>query len=251
MSVDRKPSPTAQRGRVQVGGTIIEYTVVRSRRRRKTVEIRVDPDKGVVVAAPMRAPAAEIREIVAKRAAWIVQQTSRQLLQPRRKEFVGGESLPFLGQHLPLSVLDADVRRTVVACDRSSLSLTVPARLVGEERRIDVERAVVRWYAERAAEEILQRVRHWAGLAGLSVSLVLIRNQRKRWGSCSADGTLRFNWRLILAPPAVVDYVVVHELAHLRVRNHSPAFWAEVAKLMPDYQLQRAHLKEIGPSLTI
>jgi hypothetical protein len=79
----------------------------------------------------------------------------------------------------------------------------------------------------------------------------MIRNQRRRWGSCSADGTLRFNWRLVMAPPAIIEYVVVHELAHLRVPNHSPAFWAEVARFIPDYKARRTALRQLGPSLSL
>jgi predicted metal-dependent hydrolase len=80
---------------------------------------------------------------------------------------------------------------------------------------------------------------------------VLIRAQRQRWGSCGPDGTLRFNWRILMAPPTLIDYVVVHELAHLRYKHHDSAFWAEVSRLLPDYQLRRARLKEVGPRLSL
>jgi predicted metal-dependent hydrolase len=81
-------------------------------------------------------------------------------------------------------------------------------------------------------------------------SRVLVRDQRRRWGSCAPDGTLRFNWRILMAPPHVVDYVVVHELAHLSVRNHSSTFWAEVERILPRYREAQATLKQVGPSLT-
>jgi len=109
----------------------------------------------------------------------------------------------------------------------------------------------VKWYRERAVERLGERTEHWAKVAGRKPTGVLIRDQRQRWGSCSPDGTLRFNWRIVMAAPTLIDYVVVHELAHMQVRTHSPAFWAEVGRLMPDYGIRRALLKEQGPRLRL
>lgn len=108
----------------------------------------------------------------------------------------------------------------------------------------------MRWYKARASERLLVRTEYWAQRAGYAPTAVLVRDQRQRWGSCSPDGTLRFNWRIVMAAPALIDYVVVHELAHLRQRTHSAAFWIEVARLIPDYLLRRSRLKEVGPTLT-
>jgi len=242
---------TDERGAVKFGTTTIEYTVTRSRRRKKTIEITLDHGAGVLVAVPMDTSAEQIQQVVLKRARWIVRQASEGVLRPRRKEFVSGESLPYLGRQVRLFVEHADTRRTTVEFEHWSFRITVPAHLDGEERRAAIESAVVRWYRARAAERLGQRTERWTKLAGWAPSAVLVRDQRQRWGSCSPDGTLRFNWRIIMAPPALIDYVVVHELVHLRVRTHSAAFWTEVARLMPDYPIRRATLRELGPSLTL
>ena len=129
--------------------------------------------------------------------------------------------------------------------------IAAPDGLDEAARREAVHRAVVGWYRERAQKHLAARAAFWGQRVGYSATTVLVREQRTRWGSCSADGTLRFNWRLIMAPPELVDYVVVHELTHIRVRNHSAAFWRELAKTIPDHLPLRARLREFGRQLVI
>ena len=107
----------------------------------------------------------------------------------------------------------------------------------------------IRALADRAKDIIPQRVAHFAPLVGVTYGRITIRNQRTRWGSCSGKGNLNFNCLLMLAPPEVLDYVVVHELCHRKEMNHSPRFWAEVARVLPDYQQRRRWLKEHGGAL--
>lgn len=244
-------SASEERGAVQFGALTFEYTVTRSRRRKRTIEITLDHGADVVVVAPMRTPAERIRQVVLKRAGWIVQKTAQVVLHPRRRELVSGESLLYLGGEARLSVECADIRRTTVDFEDLSFRISVPAWLDGEERRTAIESAVVRWYKARAVEHLAQQVERWSKVVSLIPAQVLVRDQRRRWGSCSPDGKLRFNWRLIMASPMLIDYVVVHELLHLRIKNHSAAFWAEMARLMPDCKARRSALKEIGPRLTV
>lgn len=103
--------------------------------------------------------------------------------------------------------------------------------------------------ARQAGEVFLERVMHYAPLVGVSYGRITIRCQRSRWGSCSSKGNLNFNYLLMLAPPEVLDYVVVHELCHRKEMNHSPRFWAEVERVMPDYRIQKQWLKDNGTQL--
>lgn len=240
-----------ERGVVQFGATEITYTITRSPRRKRTIAITLGHGVGVLVAAPVRTSAEEIRQVVLKRAAWIVRNATEEVLCPRPREYVSGERLPYLGQEAQLVVEHAHVRRISVELEHTGFRIAVPARLDGEVRRGAIESAVVAWYRARAAEYLRQRVAHWVKVGTLAPTRILVRDQRRRWGSCSADGTLRFNWRLVLAPPPLIDYVVVHELAHLRVRNHSSVFWAEMARFMPDYKTRRSALKDMGLRLDI
>jgi predicted metal-dependent hydrolase len=240
-----------ERGQVQFGASVIDYRVLRSRRRRKTVEITIDPAAGVLVAAPAVTTGEDIRAIIARRAAWIVRHVTEEDLRPRPRRFVSGESLPYLGRQVRIQVTAAPVRRVTVRFTHWSFQIVEPEGLDEHKRRRAIERAIVQWYQARASERLRERVRCWAAVAGYSSPPVFIRSQRQRWGSCSADGTLRFNWRIVMAPPALIDYVMVHELAHLRVRNHSAEFWAILQRLMPDYERRRARLREVGPSLAL
>ncbi len=238
-------------GEVHHGDSTIAYTVTRSARRRKTVTITIEPGAGVRVAAPRRVPAAEIRALVVRRAGWILRRLGDGAAPMRpARQFLSGTSLPYLGRDVPIVVVPAAGRRVLIEFPQGQFVVCVPAALEGEERRLAVVRALERWYRARANDEIERRVQHWAPLVGAAPAAVLVRTQRQRWGSCSAKGVLRFNWRLVMAPPALIDYVVVHELAHLRVQSHAPAFWAEVARLLPDWKLLRRRLREIGPTLS-
>lgn len=241
----------SEQGQIRFGTTTISYTVLRSRRRRKTVEITLDPAEGVLVAAPLSTSCEAIRCIVAKRAGWIVRHAPDAVLCPQRKRFVSGESLPYLGRQVQLVAASAPARSVSVRFDHWSFQITVPDDLERDERRSAIERAVTRWYQARAAERLGEQARRWGALSGCTPRAVLVRSQRQRWGSCGADGTLRLNWRIIMAPLALIDYVVVHELVHLRIRNHGSEFWTAVAGLMPDYRIRRARLKELGPHLTL
>ena len=102
---------------------------------------------------------------------------------------------------------------------------------------------------QRILDQFVERVRYYESLMKLYSRRITIRNQKTRWGSCSAKGNLNFNWRLILAPEPVLDYVVIHELAHRKEMNHSPAFWAEVEKILPDYRERRKWLKTYGQTV--
>ena len=245
----KRPLPGPERDLVHFGGKVIEYTVRRSRKRKKTIEIRLD--HGVLVAAPLRTAPERIRQVVLQRAGWIVRKSAEEVLHPRRKEFVCGESLSYLGREAPVFVECTRGRRVAVGFEDWGFRIAVPTGLEGEERRSAIERAVVSWYRARAGEHLADCVERWSKVASLTPEEILVRDQRRRWGSCSTDGTIRFNWRIVMAPPELMDYLVLHELVHLRIRNHSPAFWSEMARLMPDCKARRSNLREIGPRLVI
>jgi predicted metal-dependent hydrolase len=132
-----------------------------------------------------------------------------------------------------------------------SFDVSVPAELEGEGRREAIRRAFVRWYRSRAQHRLASAVSRWSKAMGCEPRAVLTRDQRQRWGSCATDGTVRFNWRIVMAEPWLIDYVVTHELLHLRIRTHSREYWDEMARVMPDYRLRRARLKDTGSQLSL
>ncbi len=238
-------------GRVQFGDTTIDYEVQRSQRRRKTVQITMDAGR-VLVAAPSDTPASKLDAIVTKRAPWILRQTPEPGLGVSPKRFVSGETLPYLGRNVRLIVESADVRSPQVRFDHWSFRIHVPVLLDETDRYDGIRKVVAQWYRRRAELRLPQAVEMWRKRMGLSETPeVLIRDQRQRWGSCAPDGTLRFNWRVVMLPPALIEYVVVHELVHLRVNSHSMEYWALVSSLLPDVQQRRRQLRGVGKMLPL
>ena len=241
----------AELGRVRFGDATIEYEVHRSQRRRKTVQITMDGGR-VVVAAPADTPTSKLEAIVHKRAPWILRQTPDLLPVVPRKRFVSGETLPYLGRNIRLVVDTADVQAPEVRFDHWSFRIAVPIGLEEAKRCDEVRKVVVQWYRKRAGQRLPRAVEMWRKRIGLSESPdFLIRDQRQRWGSCAPDGTLRFNWRVVMLGPALIEYVVVHELAHLKVSSHSTKYWALVSNLLPDAQQRRQRLREAGKLLPL
>lgn len=240
-----------ERGSVRFGTTTIEYDVRRSERRRKTVQIMVD-GAGVHIAAPVETSEEELRAIVRKRAPWIMRKASSAALAAPPKRFVSGETLPYLGRNVGIIVEPGRVRSPLVRFDHWRFRITAPAGLSGEERYDAIRKPVVGWYRTRAADRLPKVVDQWRPQLGLTGTCrVLVRDQKTRWASCAPDGTLRFNWRTMMLKPALIEYVVVHELAHLIHPNHSQDFWTTVTKAMPDAPDRRKALQAAGRELPL
>ncbi len=232
-----------------LGDSGIWYTIVRSARRRKTVSITVHPEKGVLVAAPMRTPDRELESIVRKRAAWILRKLSED--RPRRpaRQLATGETLHYLGREVSLLVQFTHDPAPSVSLEAGVLKLACPAGLEEEEREAAMRQTLLSWYMGRAEELMRKSVEQWRSVVGTSPVRISIGDQKTRWGSCSSKGSLRFNWRLAMVDRELADYVAVHELSHLLVANHSAAFWNEVARVIPDYEIRRRRLREVEPTL--
>ncbi len=239
----------AEHGVVERDGIVVAFRVIRSARRRRTIELTLEAD-GVRVAAPLRTPTSEVAEFVRSRIPWIQKHRARRLpgVTPA---FETSDAMPYLGRRLPLEVAEGSGKTARVAMDLLGLRVVVPAGLDAPARKAETQDALRDWYRRRADEVIRDRVAQWEQVAGYGPSRVFIRDQRRRWGSCSPDRTLRFNWRLVMLEPRLIDYVVVHELAHLVRPHHRPSFWAEVERLMPDYRARRAALREAGATLPL
>ena len=230
---------------------MIEFTLRRSRRRKKTVQIAVSGGT-VTVSAPMRTPNAEIEAIIKERSDWIKEKLESEAHVPPIPGLFSGDKLPYLGGDLDLVVEEDDVRRPSARMDGSSLAATVSKGLQADERQEAVRAAIVAWYRAQAGKLLAESVARWLPAMGRSeMPRVLVREQKTRWGSCSADGTLRFSWRLAMVAPELIDSVAVHELAHLEVMNHSPAFWEVVLRTMPDARERRKRLSDAGRLLPL
>ncbi|MEQ8719634.1 MAG: SprT family zinc-dependent metalloprotease [Sandaracinaceae bacterium] len=238
-----------EHGQVAFGTSTIDYRVERSTRR-KTVTVAIDPVDGVILKAPVDVPEQRLDAVVTSKGAWILQRLLdyRELgPAPPPREYVGGESYLYLGRSYRLKVVSsADVREPRAALRGAFLTVEISEDDADEGRADVVRDALVSWYRRRAARRLPERVALYAARAGLECPPVLIRNQEKRWGSCSSKGEVRFNWRIIMGPMSLVDYVVAHEVCHLQVRDHSSAFWRLLGAVLPDYEERRTRLRVEG-----
>lgn len=223
----------------------LRYTIMRSSRRKKTLELRVEPGGVVVVAAPVRISRADIEGFIIARTAWIQRRIATRGAEPNAR-FENGTVIPFGGGSLALEVRTGGARGASVERDGEILRVTVPRGQGGGEH---VRAAVERWLREQVLALVTERVAARSAEMGVLPAGIRIANQKRRWGSCSPTGVLRFNWRLATVSDEVLDYVVVHELAHLRHMNHSTEFWAFVASALPGHQSARKRLRESRPSL--
>ena len=231
-----------ERSEVQCGRTTIPYAIRRSARR-GTVSVAVEPSGEVLLTAPASTPVERLDRVVHQKARWIVarrREVAGPRLVPTAREFVSGESFLYLGRQYRLLVRNGP---TAVRLHRGRLEVHEPD---GNRRGQRVRAALVRWNRDQAERRLPERVARWAKKVGVPAPKVLVREQQKRWGSCDAAGAVRFNWRIIQAPMSLVDYVVVHELVHLRHRDHDAAYWQALGRVMPDYEARRRALKRWG-----
>ncbi|BCS32862.1 zinc metalloprotease [Luteitalea sp. TBR-22] len=214
-------------------------TFVRNGRARRYI-LRVLPDATVRVTIPRYGSRREAEAFVRTRTRWIDER--RQEIAGRRHDlrWRQGQRIWWRGLPVILDVAQVDATRVVVRC--GDLVATVPPR---DDYRPVIEPLM----RARAAAELPPRLLAFAARHDLTVSRVTVRSQRSRWGSCSRDGSIALNWRLLQMPAEVCDYVLLHELMHLRQPNHSPRFWAEVAAVCPDYATSRAWLRAEGLGL--
>ncbi len=221
---------------------------IRRTNRQKSVAFEVRLPNTMIVSAPRRLPAGTIRQLAEERLEWAAKRLRAIETAYARhglpKRFSGGETFSYLGQDILLTIIVATgSTRSRVELTGERLLITI--RAVPEEAQADLVRAaLLKWYKSAASQCLDAAVERWAPVVGAQPKAVKVRNQRRRWGSCSHDGSLNFNWRLVMAPADILDYVVVHELCHLREPNHSKRYWDLVARAMPEHAQHRKWLKD-------
>lgn len=228
------------RRRFAHGTASFDYELQRASR--KSVGIRID-DTGVRVSAPRWVSVGQVEQVLADKADWVLQQLRlrEQRLREQQRlriDWTDGAGLPYLGARLVLR-LGQPVPQTTLCADASELLLPLAAGCAAQVVREHAEA----WMREQARSLFNARAREFAERLGVRVSAVGLSSARTRWGSASADGRIRLHWRLLHFAPDIVDYVVAHEVAHLREMNHSPRFWATVGELCPGWRGARLALR--------
>ena len=224
------------------------YTIRRSRKRRKTISLQINDKSELVIAAPYFTPVGEINRFVQEKQNWIhkaIQKHKEESIKNKAKEYITGESFYFLGESFPLETFFEQNEREGLVFWGNRFYLNAP----------DVEAKkreyFIRWYKRKAKECFTERVDFYSRELNLRAKSIRITSAERRWGSCSEKDNLSFSFRLIMAPPLVIDYVIVHELMHIKEKSHSARFWRLVENAMPAYKLHRRWFKDNNHKFTL
>ena len=233
-------TPSPRERHVQLGPRIVGYTLRQGRNRRLTLTI---DERGLRVGAPLQIRIADVEEFIRNHGDWVVEKLDEYAVAhaPRQLAIRSGVKIPVLEGEVTVEVMPGGNRvrwfgDTLILEARPDAELDMLAR---------------RGLQRRATAIFSERLAHYAALMGCAVPQLGLSSARTRWGSCSHSGDIRLNWRLIHLPLPLIDYVVAHEMAHLIEMNHSPAFWSEVEKLYPNWQVARDELKLRAASIPI
>ncbi len=224
-----------------IQGRGFEVDVIRTDRS-KSARVQVE-DGAVSIIVPVALPLERIEKIVQDKHRWIKEKLylHQQAMPVSSKEFVSGEAFAYLGRNYRLKIESGAFQP--VKLKQGRLIVTLPKEAATPEL---IRNALVRWYRLQAQERFAEKVKRYAKVVGVTPVAVGVKTFKSRWGSCTVDGEILFHWKVILAPHRIVDYVVVHELCHLKHHDHSAAFWQSVARVMPDYLECKAWLKMVG-----
>ena len=223
-------------------GDAIPYHL--ERRSRKTVGMRISPD-GLIVHAPKRISQSQLEHLLLNKADWIRKKLEAQQNNAiEAMQWRDGAPLLLLGNDITLSVKH-DTRSRALEYQPGILHVALPT----PEDETTIARKVLQWYRKQALTDFGRRLEILSTKLGVSTPPLFLSNASSRWGSCNSRGEVRLNWRLLQAPPHIINYVICHELAHLREMNHSAKFWAVVVSICPDYKRAEKELKTLSPQL--
>ena len=224
----------------------LTYELIRSKRRTKTLSLQVKKDGTVTMLVPQRVSKREADNFFRQKEEWIRKQLTKMSERAdspnTERKFVAGEKFLYHGEEYPLE-MGAQGSKAGLVLSHGTFILTPGSS--------DGTRAIfVDWYRNTALRELAERMRHYSSRTGLIPKRITITDARTRYGSCSAANRLSFSWRIIMAPYSVMDYVILHELAHIKVKNHSPRFWDFLETICPGWKEERRWLREHGHRLT-
>lgn len=221
----------------------IEFEVIF--RKRKTLSIEIEAPRKITVISPEGKSEDEIMETVKTKSKWIVQklfEIREMEYRKRDRQYVNGESFIYMGRNYSLQiVLDEKALFPEAKLTRGKFCVTTSTR--DQEM---IRQALENWYKDKAKEKINERINYYQGHFDIKPRKVIVKSQEKRWGSCTKDNQLLFNWKCIMAPSPVLDYIVVHEMCHMIYKDHSKEFWHLFKRILPDYEQRKYWLRDNG-----
>ena len=231
----------------QYGTKYIDFNVLF--KDRKTMSIEVEPSGEVNVISPLGVTENIILDKVKSKANWIVQkQYEVQSININKinREAVNGESYLYLGRNYSLQIEDGNTKDINVKLFRGKFIISTYTR-----DQDKIKSALEKWYREKTLLRVKERVKYFKQYFNVEPKEIKVKEQKKRWASCTSNNELLFNWRCSMAPANILDYIVVHEMVHMIYKDHSQDFWNKVAAIMPDYESRRLWLRDNGIKLDI
>ena len=223
-------------------GETISYLL--ERRSRRTIGLKITAE-GLVVHAPKRIVEFQLNQILQGKSNWILNKLqAREANHVEKIQWIDGEHLLYLGNDIQLSISQNSSNKALIF-DQNTLFIASPQA----NNHAVLGRKVIQWYKKQAAIDFSRRLEILAAKLGVATPPLTLSNAQSRWGSCNSRGEVRLNWRLLQAPPHIINYVICHELAHLKQMNHSAKFWTVVESLFPNYKLAEKELKTLSPQL--
>ena len=222
-------------------GETISYLL--ERRPRRTIGLKIT-ENGLVVHAPKRIFEFQLNQVLQEKAHWILSKLqAREANQVEKIQWIDGEHLLYLGQDILLKIINDTKKSTHF----QNYQLAIHAPQANNNKACRA--SVLMWYKKQAFLDFARRLELFAAKLGVAIPPLTLSNAQSRWGSCNSRGEVRLNWRLLQAPPHIINYVICHELAHLKQMNHSTKFWMVVAQLFPNYKAAEKELKALSPQL--
>ncbi len=236
---------------INLDGQYITYTILVDKRR-KAIQLRILPTATVEIATPNKLAKVDVEHIFTAKSKWLRRRLSKLASlaeNPVNQQVACGSQLLYNGEPYTITILP-DSKVTVVV-RYGELLVKLPQNYIDHQQAASIlEQIVKAWLVDQAGNLFCDKTRHWATAIGVRPAKITIRDQKTRWGSCSSLGNINYNWRVIMAPPWVADYLVIHELCHMLVPNHSAKFWEQVSRFSPNYRECRKWLTDNGKLLS-
>ena len=238
---------------MKFGEIKISYFIDRTAR--KSIGIIIEPDGKVIVKAPLDLEQQVIKDTIYNKRKWIVEKLklTEEIKKPipPKHELVSGEKILLKNRLIRLKIHTYPNKRSKISYAFKILHIYINEKLSQKEREEEIKRVLIKWYKDKAQYIIANRIEKYLKLIDYKPHEIKIRDQKIRWGSCTKDGKLIFNWRIIMAPISAIDYVIVHELCHLKEPTHSTKFWDMIESLFPYYKKWKDWLRVNGLNLDI
>lgn len=231
---------------IQFGTTQIRYDIIYSSRKNAT--LAVYPLKEVEITVPASLEREHIQNLVRKKAKWVIKQIMwfDEITQiDSTKEYVNGETFLYLGRQYRLKIKKENGRSKASLIGKY-LTATLPELSPQKETKKIIKAVIWRWYSEHARKKVEESIKYYSRRLGIEEPKFIIKNQSKRWGSCTSKNILNFNFRIAMAPVSQLNYIVAHELCHIKIKDHSSQFWKILQSVMPDYAERKERLRKAG-----